>query len=503
MAEREHTGGTLPGGPDYDVAIVGASIAGCTAATFLARSGARVALLESHSDPKTYKRMCTHLIQASASPTIERLGLRGAIEDVGAQPNDLNMWTRFGWITTAHETLPAPMCDHPAWNIRRETFDPMVRELAAGTDGVDLMLGHTVTALLHDAHSDGRAAGAARPVAEGADRATSAASPPNRIAGVVVRERDGAERELRARVVIAADGRDSAIAKLVHQPTKLRPNKRFGYFAHYRDTPLVTGSNAQMWLLDPDVAYAFPTDGGLTLLACMPHKDRLPEFKSDPELAMTRLFDGLPEGPRLDPAKRESKVMGKLDVTNVVRQPTRPGLAFIGDAAIAADPLWGVGCGWALQSAEWCAQALGPVSTGSEAQIESALGEYAARHREGLDAHEKFCSEYSRGKRFNPAERLLFRAAARDEVLAGRIAEMGGRWITPQQMMTPGTIWRIVRVNMSRTKRPRGLLAEPPVARPAVAAPASRAQSSATASSAQSSAPAARVQQSSATATVS
>jgi menaquinone-9 beta-reductase len=491
MAEREHTGGTSSGGPDYDVAIVGASIAGCTAATFLARSGAKVALLESHSDPKTYKRLCTHLIQASASPTIERLGLRGAMEDAGAQPNDLNMWTRFGWITTAHDTLPAPMCDHPAWNIRRETFDPMIRELAAETEGVDLMLGQTVTALLHGAHGadPGRAAGAAGSVANGvagaarpvAGRAAGAAGPSGRIAGVVVRERDGAERELRARVVIAADGRDSGIAKLVRQPTKLKPNNRFGYFAHYRDTPLVTGSNAQMWLLDPDVAYAFPTDGGLTLLACMPHKDRLPEFRSDPEGAMKRLFDGLPEGPRLDPAKRESKVMGKLDVTNVVRQPTRPGLAFIGDAALAADPLWGVGCGWALQSAEWCAQVLAPVATGSAAQIDSALDEYAARHREGLDAHEKFCHQYSRGKRFNPAERLLFRAAARDRALADRIAQMGGRWITPQQMMTPGTIGRIVRVNVSRTRRPRGLPTRPPLAGPAAAAPPSRVQSSATA----------------------
>ena len=56
-----------------------------------------------------------------------------------------------------------------------------------------------------------------------------------------------------------------------------------------------------MWLLDPDVAYAFPTDGGLTLLACMPHKDRLPEFRGDPEQAMVQLFESLPEGPRLDP----------------------------------------------------------------------------------------------------------------------------------------------------------------------------------------------------------
>jgi flavin-dependent dehydrogenase len=446
---------------EYDVAIVGASIAGCTAATFLARAGAKVALIESHSDPKTYKRLCTHLIQPSASPTIERLGLRGAIEAAGAQPNDLNIWTRYGWITFVHSSAPAPMCDHPAWNIRRETFDPMLRELAAATDGVELMLGRSATALLYG--EDCQTAVAPPPHAEGAAESAAAGARERakaRVSGVVVRERDGGERALRAKLVVAADGRDSGIAKLVDQPTKLKPHRRFGYFAHYRDTPLKTGSSAQMWLLDPDVAYAFPTDGGLTLLACMPHKDRLPEFRADPEHAMTKLFARLPDGPRLDPEKRESKVMGKLEMPNVVRQQTRPGLAFVGDAALAADPLWGVGCGWALQSAEWLADAVGPALGGGETAVDAALSRYTARHREGLKAHEEFCSAYSTGKRFNPGEKLLFRAAARDEYLAVQMALMGGRWITPQQLLTPRVLARMIRVNLSRGQRLTGLRAQ-------------------------------------------
>jgi flavin-dependent dehydrogenase len=420
---------------DYDVAVVGASIAGCTAATFLGRAGAKVALIESHSDPRTFKRMCTHLIQPSASPTIERLGMREELEQVGAQPNDLNIWTRYGWISYAHEWAEAPMRDHPAWNIRRETFDPMLRELAAGTEGVELMLGHTVTALLRGSGS-------------GEDA---------RVSGVVARERDGSEHELRAKLVIAADGRESQVAKLAGEPAKSRPHNRFGYFAHYRDTPLATGSSAQMWMLDPDVAYAFPTDGSLTLLACMPHKDRLGEFKDDPEQAMVRLFERLPDGPPLDPAKRESKVMGKLDMPNLLRRPARPGLAFVGDSALAADPLWGVGCGWALQSAEWLADAVSPALAGDEAQIDSATEAYARRHRAGLAGHEKFCSAYSTGRRFNPIERLLYRAAARDREVAGRLAKMGGRWVTPQEMLTPGTLGRVLRVNLALSKRPTGL----------------------------------------------
>ena len=69
--------------------VVGASIAGCTAAMLLGRAGARVALLERQTDAASYKTMCTHFIQPSATPTIERLGLAERIEAAGGVRNGL------------------------------------------------------------------------------------------------------------------------------------------------------------------------------------------------------------------------------------------------------------------------------------------------------------------------------------------------------------------------------------------------------------------------------
>jgi flavin-dependent dehydrogenase len=423
----------------YDVLVVGASIAGCTTATLLARSGARVALLESHTDPSAFKRVCTHYIQPSAGPTIERLGVLGAIRAAGGRDTGGNLWTRYGWISFSHESVPSPARDWSGINIRREKLDPLLREMAAATDGVELMLGHTVTSLIRDGE---------------------------RVSGVRARERNGDEREIRAKLVVGADGRDSQVAEMAGIETKLKPHNRFGYWGYYRDTPLATGNDAQLWFLDPDMAYAFPTDDGLVCLTVMPVKERLEEFKPDPEAAMARMFETLADAPRIDPAKRVGKVIGKLQVPNALRAPSKPGLALVGDAALAADPLWGVGCGWAFQSGEWLADAVAPALSrgGAPADVDAALESYRRTHHKKLAGHEQFTSAYSTGRRFNPMEKLLYRAAARDEWLAGRMSLMGSRWITPQELLTPALLARVIRVNLSRKRPLVGLRRAPSVA---------------------------------------
>ena len=202
------------------------------------------------------------------------------------------------------------------------------------------------------------------------------------MSGVVARERDGSERKLRARLVVGADGRDSSVARLAGQKTKVKPNNRFCFMAYYRDTPLVTGPSSQTWFGNPDMTYAFPTDDGLTLLVCVPHKDRLAEFKAVPEAAMARAYSRLPEAPRVDPAKRVGKVLGKLDAPNEIRDPVGRGVALIGDAAVSADPVWGVGCGWAMQSGEWLAEEAGPALR-DRAGLDRALAEIRAPAPQG------------------------------------------------------------------------------------------------------------------------
>jgi menaquinone-9 beta-reductase len=368
---------------DYDAVVVGASLAGCATAIQLGRAGVRVALVEKRPDPDAFKRICGHFIQASAAPTLERLGLLDPILAAGGIRSRTRAWTRWGWID------PGPDGAGYAVNLRREKLDPLVREVAAATPGVELMLGLTARQLLRE---------------DGAVR------------GVALEDRDGGRTQLRGRLVVGADGRGSPLAELAGLSGKTLPHGRFVYAAYFEGaTP--NPPDSSVWFLDPDVAAAFPTDEGLTLYTVMAVKDRLPEFKRDPEAALVDYLAALPDGPPIRSARQVGPMLGKLDMPNRVRGPVAPGLALVGDAALAADPLFGVGCGWAFQSSEWLAQSVVPALRGAE-PLERGLARYRRRHRRALRGHAFQIHDYSSGRRFTWNERLLFRAAARDRKLA-------------------------------------------------------------------------------------
>ena len=198
----------------------------------------------------------------------------------------------------------------------------------------------------------------------------------------MVEDRQRARRALRARLVVAADGRDSHLARMAGVRGRVRPHNRFFYWAYWRGVR-PAGDRSRMWFMEPDCAYLFPNEDGLCLLLVAPHRDRLPEFKADLEGAYLRDLAALPDAPDLSDATRESKLLGKLDLPNVSRPAARPGLAFVGDAALASDPLWGVGCGWAFQSAEWLVEETAEALVGG-GDLDEALDSYRRVHRRRL-----------------------------------------------------------------------------------------------------------------------
>lgn len=399
-------------GSDYDVAIVGASVGGCTAARLFAQWGARVALIEKRPALDAYKTVCTHFIQSSATPTIERLGLAPLIEEHGAVRNSIDVWSRGGgWIVTAQDNPPH------GYSVTRRTLDPLLRKLAADTPGVDLMLGWTATGVPKDATG--------------------------RPAGVVIEDRTHDVREISARLLVGADGRESGVARLANVPGRVKPHGRFFYWAYWRGIRPET-KRARMWMLNPDCAYTFPNEDDLTLVLVGPHRDRLPDFRADLEGAYMRMVRSLPDAPKLTGAVRESKILGKLELPNVLRPAARPGVAFVGDAALAGDPLWGIGCGWAFQSAEWLVDETADALVGG-GDLDAALERYRKLHRKRLAPHHMVISDISTGRPMNAFERRMNAVAARDPVVRQAFEAVGSRRVPPTEVFKPRVLARILR----------------------------------------------------------
>ncbi|MCB5163959.1 NAD(P)/FAD-dependent oxidoreductase [Streptomyces bambusae] len=402
--------GPQSAGYDYDVVISGASLAGSAAATLLARRGVRVALLERRSDPDAYKVLCTHSVQPSAYPVLVELGLGPALEAAGVVRNGSRWYTRWGWI----EPKAEPTGPELPWalNIRRSVLDPMIRSRAAETAGVDLLLGHRVTGLLREA---GRTVGVRASTPQG-------------------------EREIRARLVVGADGRDSPVAKYAGVPGRTHENSRFAYLAHFRGLPL-PGDLTHTWFLEPDMGYAFPNDDGVTVIGVVPGKERLPAFREDLEGSFFSFVRALPEAPDIDSAEQVTKITGFVDYPFHSRKPTAPGLALTGD------PLWGVGCGWALQTAQWLAEAVAPAATG-RGDLDKALKAYARRHQRTLLPHQHIAVDFARARPFNRMEQLMFSAATRDAALARHMHRFAGRFIGPLRFLNPAAVTRASTVNL-------------------------------------------------------
>jgi flavin-dependent dehydrogenase len=401
---------------DFDVVVVGASVGGCTAARMYAQRGARVALVERRPDIDAYKTVCTHYIQPSATPTIERLGLAGPLEERGAVRNSIDFWTPYGgWIRHRRDTPSG-------YNVTRRVLDPLLRRMTAETPGVELMTGWTADEVL----------GNGRP------------------SGVAAEDLHHNRREIRGRLLVAADGRDSRIARLAGVRGRVRPHNRFFYWAYWRGVP-GDDDRSRMWFMEPDCAYTFPNEDGQCLILVGPHRDRLPEFRSDLEGAYLRMVEALPDAPDLSGATRESRLLGKLDVPNVSRPAARPGLAFVGDAAMASDPLWGIGCGWAFQSAEWLVDATAGAVLG-HGDLDAALNAYRRVHARRLGPHHFLIADLASARPANPVERSMYRAAVDDDEVFHAFEAVGARRRSPATLFAPRTLAHMA---LSRGGAPR------------------------------------------------
>jgi 2-polyprenyl-6-methoxyphenol hydroxylase-like FAD-dependent oxidoreductase len=303
-----------------DVVVVGARCAGAAVAVPLARAGHRVVVLDRAAFPSD--TLSTHVSTPSAVAELQRLGALEAILALGPAVND-------------------------RMSFQDEEADLQIRERFRPIDGIDYAL--SIPRLLQD---EQLVAATRRAGADVRERSTvhELLWRGGRAAGVRYRDAGGREHELRAALVVGADGRGSRVAAAAGawEPYRGSQNGRGFAFRTLVDplagTPLgreiaIFSAHGTMALVAPSC----PEGETVVTLAC-PAGD-IGAFRRDPEgawrgrlaadPALTRRFAG--GGAAL------TKVRSIASLPAYYRRSSGPGWALAGDAGHFKDPIAGNG----------------------------------------------------------------------------------------------------------------------------------------------------------------
>ena len=335
-----------------DVLVVGAGPAGAATAILLAEHGLAVTVLE--RGRRARPKVCGEYLSPEAGRVLDRLGVLKTVDAAGAvaltgmritAPDGTVLDARYGAVAGFR-----PYRDH-ALGVARATLDGALLDRVRALP-VDVRLGVRVTDVI---------------VERGC------------LVGAVGVDADGARVEVRARVVVAADGRASVVAQRLgcRRPHALARMALVTYVAGVPDCRDV----GEIFIDPPDYAILNPLARdrvNLSLVVPLAHaapwRGRLEDFfvarvKHVPHLAR-----------RLAGAVRVEALGSMGPLAYRVATPREGGVVLVGDAAGFYDPFTGEGIFSALRCAELASETV--VSALRSGDVSpSALSRYArARH---------------------------------------------------------------------------------------------------------------------------
>jgi flavin-dependent dehydrogenase len=385
-----------------DVVVVGARCAGSAVAIGLARAGRRVVALDRVRFPAD--TISTHLLWPGGVAELQTLGALERVERLGA-PRLPDALAGAGDLAVRGGYTPVDGIDF-ALCVRRPGLDAALVETAREA-GAEVREGVGVTGLVHEG---------------------------GRVAGV----RCGDDDELRAPLVIGADGRRSTVARLVgaERPHRERPSGRACFYAYWEDARPDWRSTAAQWREGPELGTAFPCDDDLTLVLLQPPVAREREFRGD--LAATydaavAAMPGLAE--RLRGGRRATKVRAATGISSYFRRSAGPGWALAGDAGHFKDPVTAQGIRDALRHGRLLADAAAPVLDDPRA-LDAALARWEReRDRDCLEVYQ-WTNQLARGEPMSAIEVELYRRAQGDPELARQVLDVFSRTTRPSEVFT-------------------------------------------------------------------
>jgi 2-polyprenyl-6-methoxyphenol hydroxylase-like FAD-dependent oxidoreductase len=313
----------------FDVAVVGARVAGAATALLLARQGFRVVVVDRarYGDDTS----STHALMRGGTVLLQRWGL---LDRVVAAGTPAIRQTRFYYPHESSTVSIKPAAGVDAlYAPRRTVLDPILVD-AATAAGAEVRFGVTVTDLTRDA--DGR------------------------VTGVVGRDRSGGIVEMAAGLVVGADGRDSLVARRTGAATlRVGASASAFVYGYWPGVPTI----GYEWFYRPSgTAGLIPTnDGQVCVFAGVPAQRFADEVRGDLAGLYRRVLTEVTGGANgrltAEPPRRLRAFPGRPGFS---RQAWGPGWALVGDAGYYVDPLSTHGMTDALRDAQllaWAATA--------------------------------------------------------------------------------------------------------------------------------------------------
>jgi len=343
---------------DADVLVVGGGPAGSSVATFLARAGVDVLVVDRAHFPRP--KPCAEYLSPQASRLLEAMGALERVEQSGAaQLTGISVRAPSGAIIKGDFIASHGFRGFRdrGLSVRRELLDATLLDCAREA-GARVSEGVRVTDVVRDAVK--------------------------RVVGVRTLI-DGMPGEMRARLVIAADGLRSVIAHRLDLAHTLRwPRRRLALVTHYTGVSEI-GEHGEMHVERDGYVGIADVGNGITTVALVVPATQARAFSDDRAAFLDRWLRARPHlAPRFARAERVSPVVATGPFASHARRAWSPGAALVGDAADFFDPFTGEGIYAALRGGEMLAESVREsLTAASPSASDAPLAEYdAARRRE-------------------------------------------------------------------------------------------------------------------------